>query len=312
MKGFSLGMILISLSVLIATPAYPYSAANNTVTTPENSSLLYQSNEKDYEIYNQFKGMESPYEGPLPWEGDQKFIEAVKKNNTPVLMASYRAILHDPILAEGYNIALAAKQLAGTVVQPGEIFSQNNTIGPYTESRGYRAGPTYSGNQLVTTVGGGVCKIATMLYNVTTFSDLKIIMRNSHSMIVPYVPPGQDATVCYGVRDFRFLNDSGGPIMIWSQKEGNTLYMAVYGSKKPPRVTWHHRVIKKHPYWTIYRDNPSLPSGTEKIVSEGMDGYIVNSWVTVEMPDGTVINKKKGMSFYSACPQVVEQGTMKK
>lgn len=297
MKKLALIIILILTSLILITPSF---SQDKPGPSPAET--------RDDDIYSHFKGMEKPYEGPLPWEKNPRFLEALKKHNTPVLMAAYRATLPDPIMAEGYNIGLAADQLAGKVVKPGEMFSQNNAIGPYTQYRGYRAGPTYAGNRCVTTVGGGVCKIATMLYNVVTFSDLKVVMRSAHSMTVPYVPPGQDATVYYGVRDFRFINDTDGPVLIWSQKVEDTLYMALYGQKKPPRVTWHHEVIKRTRYWTQYQYNQSLPPGKEIVVSPGQDGYIVRSWVTVENPDGTVITKNKGTSYYSASPRIIEHG----
>lgn len=259
------------------------------------------------DIFKDFQGMEKSYDGPLPWQENARFREHVLKYDVKVRMAAYKATLPDPILAEGYNIGLAADYLAGKVVQPGEIFSQNNAIGPYTQYRGYKAGPTYAGNQLITTVGGGVCKIASLLYNVVTLSDLKVVMRYPHSMTVPYVPPGQDATVCDGVKDFRFINDTKGPVLIWSQKVGDTLYMALYGCRKPPRVTWHHTVIKKTGYWTLYRQNPSLPAGQEKVVMPGQDGLIVRSWITLEYPDGTITSKKKGVSYYSASPRIIER-----
>ncbi len=270
-----------------------------------------QIGSKDDSVYKEFPGMDKPYTGPLPWKRDPKFLETIKKHDTPVLMAAYKATLPDPIQAEGYNIGLAAEQLAGSVVQPGEAFSQNGTIGPYTEYRGYQAGPTYAGNQLVTTVGGGVCKIASLLYNVVTFSDLNVLMRSCHSMTVPYVPPGQDATVYYGVKDFRFLNNSDSPIVIWSQKVGDTLYMALYGRQKPPKVTWHHTVQKRLKYWTEYRYNPNLSPGMEKVTAPGQDGYVIKSWVTVATPDGKVTTKEKGGSWYNASPRIIERGPRK-
>ncbi len=258
--------------------------------------------------YALFKGMDRPYKGPLPWNNNPRFLETLKKFNNLKLMAAYKASLPDPIEAEGYNIGLAAQQLAGAVVEPGQVFSQNQTIGPYTEYRGYKTGPTYVGTTYTTTVGGGVCKIATMLYNVATFCDLKIIQRRCHSMTVPYVPPGQDATVYYGVTDFRFQNDTDGPILIWSEKVGDTLYMAFYGTKTPPEVVWHHKIIRRIPYWTAYRYDPSLAPGTEKTVHPGQDGYIVKSWVTVKTPDGKEIKKKKAMSYYNASPEIIVRG----
>ncbi|AEG61089.1 VanW family protein [Desulforamulus ruminis] len=264
------------------------------------------------DIYNQFKGMDQTYEGPLPWENEQVFLEGMQKNNTPIKMAAYKAALHDPLPGEEYNIGLAASKLAGTVIKAGAVFSQNQTLGPYTQSKGYQAGPTYAGSKVTTTVGGGVCKIASLLYNVATLSDLQIIMRYPHSMTVPYVPPGQDATVFCGVKDLRFLNDTGGSVMIWSQKVGNTVYMALYGTKKPPKVTWHHRVLKRHNYWFTEKLNPNLPSGEEKIALPGQEGLIVRSWVTVEYPDKTKLTKNRGMSWYSASPCIIEHGPLKK
>lgn len=263
---------------------------------------------EDYEVYEKFPGMEKPYTGSLPWEKDARFTAAIREQKTPVLMAAYKASLPDPVEAEGYNIGLAAKQLAGSVVQPGETFSQNKTIGPYTGHYGYQAGPTYVGNRVTTTVGGGVCKVASLLYNVVTFSDLKVIMRDSHSMTVPYVPPGQDATVYYGVRDFRFLNDSEGPVLIWSQKVENDLYMALYGQQKPPQITWHHLIKKRTKYWTEHRYNSSLPPSTEKVIAPGQDGYVIKSWVEVEKPGGIIISKSKGTSWYNASPRIIEHG----
>jgi hypothetical protein len=275
-------------------------------TEQENSSGDETKEEEDF--FEGFEGMDKAYDGPLPWLENSSFQESVKKYQTPVLMAAYRASLPDPIMAEGYNIGLAAQQLAGTVVQTEEVFSQNHTLGPYIESKGYKAGPTYSGNQLITTVGGGVCKIASMLYNVVTFCDLKVISRSPHSMTVPYVPPGQDATVYYGCRDFSFFNDSGRPILIWAQKEGDTLYMAFYGQKRAPAVVWHHKIISHNKMWTERRYNSSLPPGQENIVNPGQNGLAVKSWVTIIGAGGEITEKSKGISYYKPSPRVIEYG----
>jgi vancomycin resistance protein YoaR len=262
----------------------------------------------DDEIFKNFKGMDKPYNGSLPWESNERFKEALVKLNNPKLMAAYKAVLSDPGEGEGYNIGLAAQKLAGTVVEPGQTYSQNNTIGPYTEYFGYRKGPSYAGNQMTTSVGGGVCKVASVLYNVVTFSDLPVIMRYSHSMTVPYVPPGQDATVHYGVKDLRFVNNTEGLVLIWSEKVGDALYIALYGFKEPPKVTWHHKIVKKHDYWTTTRYNPQLEPGEEKVVTQGKEGLIVKSWVTIETADGDITIKDKGKSWYNASPRIVEKG----
>lgn len=242
----------------------------------------------------------------LPWDKDEVFLKAQKDNNTSVLMGAYCTVLHDPLPGEEFNVHLAAALLAGTVVNPGQTFSQNGKIGPYTESRGFQKGPTYMGSQLTTTVGGGVCKIASTLYNVTILSNLPIVERHPHSMPVPYVPYGQDATVAYGAYDFKFMNNTSAPILIWAKGIGNTLYMGFYGAEKPPKVEWHHEVLETVKAPTIYVKNPELPEGTEKTVNEGMDGMMVKSWITIEKPDGTVETKKLGISYYKPLANIIE------
>ena len=301
MKKFYLVILTALICIIAILPAYSQSD-----TAAKNNEEIETT-----DFQQDFPGMDRSYEGPLPWEGNTKFQEVIKKNNTPVRMSAYKATLHDPILGEGYNIGLAADQLAGTTIQPGKIFSQNQTIGPYTKSRGYSAGPTYAGNSITTTIGGGVCKIASLLYNVVTLSDLKVVMRSAHSMTVPYVPPGQDATVYDGVKDFRFMNNTDGPIVIWAQKVGDTVFMATYGCVEPPKVTWHHKVIKKTNFWTFYRKGQSLSPGEERVVMPGQCGLIVKSWVTVEYANGIIVTKKRGTSYYSASPRIIERGPQK-
>lgn len=248
---------------------------------------------------------------PLPWTGNKQVEALKKKHNTPLLMAAYRARLPDPIMDEAYNIDLAAKMLAGTVVAPGEVFSMNRRLGPYTRERGFKNGPMYAGNRIVPAVGGGVCKIASLLYNVVILSDLQVVERHPHYMTVPYVPPGQDATVAYGAYDFRFKNTSGGPILIWADMVGDTLYMAVYGQKRPPLVTWHHETLSRSKFWTRVQYNPSLPPGTEREVIPGHEGVVVRSWLTIKTADGKIIRRDLGTDCYRACPRVVERSPVR-
>lgn len=243
----------------------------------------------------------------LPWENDSEFIKAKEENDTPILMSAYRTVLRDPLPGEEYNVHLAAKMLAGIIVKPGQIFSQNQSIGPYTESKGFKKGPTYIGSNLSTTIGGGVCKIASTLYNVTILSNLQVIERHAHSMPVPYVPYGQDATVSYGAKDFKFKNDASHPIMIWAQGIDNILYIGFYGRTSPPEIEWHHEILQVKKAPNIYKINPELEPGTEKLVLEGMDGVNVISWISIINSDNSVTIKEMGKSNYNPMASIYER-----
>ncbi|NJD02090.1 MAG: hypothetical protein FIA99_05725 [Ruminiclostridium sp.] len=243
----------------------------------------------------------------VPWEQDETFFKAKMRNDTNVLMAAYRTVLKDPLPGEEDNVHLAAKMLRGLLIRQGQIFSQNGSIGPYTIERGFQKGPTYMGTKLTTTIGGGVCKIASTLYNVTALCDLEIVERYNHTMPVPYVPYGQDATVAYGARDFRFRNNTGTPIMIWAEGVDNILYIAIFGRFPAPDVQWRHEtlVVRKAP--REVSKNPNLKSGEEKVVLEGMDGAVVKSWLYVKGPDWTRV-RYMGVSDYKPMPYSIEIG----
>lgn len=244
----------------------------------------------------------------LPWEKSPDFQKAATRAGVHIRMSLFSATLRDPLPGELNNVAHAAKLLSGTVIQPGDTFSQNKQLGPYTLGKGYLKGPTYSGNRIITTVGGGVCKIASVLYNNARLSNMQIVERHNHSLTVPYVPPGQDATVYYGSRDIKFRNNTGGPVLIWANVYGKTLRMAFYGQQVSPKVTWHHETLKTLKSHTVYQYNPTLAAGTEKVLAPGQDGVIVRSWITIKYFNGFEMKKDLGKNYYSPSPRIVERG----
>jgi hypothetical protein len=260
-----------------------------------------------------FTPIKKPVSGPLrneelPWEKNSLFLNAQKNHNTFVRTAAFRTVLPDPLPGEEYNVSLGAQLLCGTVVYPNKVFSLSQTVGPFTKSRGFRIGPTYSNNQLITTIGGGICKIATTLYNVSLLSNLKIIERHPHSMMVKYVPLGQDATVSYGGKDFKFVNNTSAPILIWAQNKNKILYMAFYSRAKGPQVTWNHKLLKKVKMHTIVVNSKNLPQNTENIL-EGCNGYKVESWLTITWPNQITTVKYLGIDNYQPMNEIVQVGT---
>ncbi len=245
----------------------------------------------------------------VPWTDNPDFKQIAKEHDAIIEMANYCTVLIDPLPGEETNVHIAADLLKGTVVKPGKVFSQNASIGPYNQSKGFQPGPFYAGNQLRSTVGGGVCKISSTLYNVAILANLPITQRHPHSMPVPYVPLGQDATVSYGVKDLRFLNNTDFPILIWAQGIENRLYIGFYGQDHPPHITWHHEIIRRIKTHTILHTDYTADAGTEKVIIEGMDGAVVKNWITVrDYTQGSIKTKNLGTDYYSPLPTVIEKG----
>lgn len=281
------------VDVLLLTPA------NDTSSAKSFEDLQYSVKEQV---------LASGPEKELPWAEDEFFLEKQANTGADVLLGAYRTVLRDPLPGEEFNVHLAADMLSGRTVEPGEVFSQNGSIGPYTSERGFQKGPTYAGASLITTIGGGVCKIASTIYNVTVLSNLEIVERHAHSMPVPYVPYGQDATVAYGARDFKFRNNTSSMLLIWAKGIDNVLYIAFYGSEPSPEIEWKHEVLLTRKAPKNYKTNPSLEQGSERILLEGMDGAVIKSWVTVTNNDESIV-KYMGVSDYSPMPYIIERAS---
>ena len=94
-----------------------------------------------------------------------------------------------------HNVQLMANYIDGTVVQPGETFSFNDSVGPRTPERGFREGQMIIGSLLLPAIGGGVCQTATTLFNNAFELGLPIVERHNHSFYISHYPMGRDATV---------------------------------------------------------------------------------------------------------------------
>ncbi|MBI2841908.1 MAG: VanW family protein [Armatimonadetes bacterium] len=129
-----------------------------------------------------------------------------------------------------HNVKLAAAGIDGNLIRPGEVFSYNGAVGPRVKENGFRDALIYLRGKVVPGTGGGVCQVSSTLYNAALLANLEIVERSHHSMRVPYVPMGRDATVAYGLLDLKFRNSTSAPIYIAAGTSGSRLTVQIYGS----------------------------------------------------------------------------------
>lgn len=128
------------------------------------------------------------------------------------------------------NITLAAESIHGKVIQPGEIFSFNEAVGPTIERRGYEKGMIYIDGEKSEGFGGGVCQVSTTLHQAAVDAGMTITERHDHSLPVGYAKSGEEAATSYGVIDFKFQNEKDYPVVIHSSVSGGTLRVAIHGA----------------------------------------------------------------------------------
>jgi vancomycin resistance protein YoaR len=179
------------------------------------------------------------------------------------------------------NISLAARAINGTVLQPGDVFSFNDTTGQRTYAKGYREAGAIQNGTLIDEVGGGVCQVSTTIFNALVRSGLDISMRNPHAWPVDYVNRGEDAMVNWPDKDLRMKNTTGGPIYIIGSYANRTLTFEVYGRKLDDGVTidlFSQTTASTPPAETVYTRNASLAPGTETVTRSARTGYKVTTY----------------------------------
>ena len=65
--------------------------------------------------------------------------------------------------ARSTNLAVGAGKINGRVLMPGEVISGYECLQPFTLENGYKTAAAYENGQVVDSIGGGVCQIATTL-----------------------------------------------------------------------------------------------------------------------------------------------------
>jgi len=124
------------------------------------------------------------------------------------VMTTYFAVGKTTLNYQGrnWNIRLAGDYISGTVLQPGQNYNMNSTIGPYKKSTGYKSAPIMSPNAL-TGYGGGTCQVNTTFYIATIQVPLLVTHRKVHADVgIYYAEKGFDAAVGGGDINLKMTN----------------------------------------------------------------------------------------------------------
>ncbi|MBS6516662.1 MAG: VanW family protein [Clostridium sp.] len=192
------------------------------------------------------------------------------------------------------NLKLATQAINGTIVNPGQEFSFNETTGPRSTEKGYQPASAYLNGEVVQEPGGGVCQVSSTLYNAVVFAGLKSTERHAHSYEPSYVTPGEDAAVSYGGPDFKFVNNSDYPIAIKASFSDQKVTCSVYGIpvlEEGVKVRMEsEKTAELDPPAPTYEEDQTLQPNEEKTVKSATPG---SRWSTalVTYKDGKEIER---------------------
>ena len=82
-----------------------------------------------------------------------------------------------------------------------DVLVQRDDRAADQSERGFLEGQMILGGLLVPSIGGGVCQVATTIFNAAFEAGLPIRERHNHSFYISHYPMGRDATVSWGGPD---------------------------------------------------------------------------------------------------------------
>ncbi len=213
--------------------------------------------------------------------------------------------------ARDHNIRVGASRFDGVVIAPGETFSFNTLLGEVTEEEGYEQAYVILGDRTVVGVGGGLCQVATTVFRAAFYAGYPITERWPHAYRVRYYElggfgPGFDATIYAPQLDFRFVNDGPSPLLIQTEVDRERarlrfVFVSTSDGRSVEQVgpTWSDPEPPPPP---VYEYDPSLPSGTVKMVERAKEGLTAVLERIVHDAEGRLLYHDRFVSHFLPWP----------
>jgi len=261
------------------------------------------------------------------WNFEDTTIDAVVVDDNPEYTRETLALCKDVLgtfsttyatssQSRANNLANGARLINGSIIWPGETFSTGKTLQPITVENGYSIASAYENGQVVDSVGGGVCQVATTLYNATLKAELEVVERSNHSMIVGYVEPSMDAAIAGDYKDLKIKNNTEVPVYIDATTAGRTITFTIYGHEtrdiENRVVKYESKVLKViQPGKEKITEDKTLPTTYRKVTQSAHVGYKAELWKIVYVNGVETSRERVNHSSYAAEPAYVTIGTKK-
>ncbi|WP_069997687.1 VanW family protein [Cellulosilyticum sp. I15G10I2] len=228
------------------------------------------------------------------------------------IVASFTTSFNNADANRNTNLAVAAHKI-NTMLLPGEVFSLAKQLEPINYNSGYRASKVIVNGRLEDGIGGGICQIASTLYNSLLLTNLDITMRQNHSLPVAYVPLGRDATYATNAIDFKFKNTTDYPLFIESYCENNKVYVNLFAhpSVKSEYEIKFDSVTTEviNPPAPKYIEDPELAQGTKVEELKALSGKKVKLYKLYYKENTLVKKELVNNSYYRPRGATIRVGT---
>ena len=209
-----------------------------------------------------------------------------------------------------HNIHLGADLLNNSIIEAGGgRWSFNDISGDYNEEAGFQGAGAILDGEFVDAIGGGICQVATTVFNAVYESGFPVITRHNHSLYIASYPVGRDAAVAYPDLNLVWENDSASDVLLAMTYTDTTVTATLYGVNPEYQVStqvgeW--QAGEKYKTKTTVDEN--LAPGTSYVKTVGSDGRKISIVRTVKDKNGTILHEDLFSSTYDPLNEVKVEG----
>lgn len=128
-----------------------------------------------------------------------------------------------------HNIHHAADIINNSIVQSdGGTWSFNDRVGECTTEAGFLGAGAIVNGEYDDAVGGGICQVATTVFNSIYEGGYPIVRRYNHSLYIASYPTGRDAAIAYPDLDLVWRNDSTSDVLMRCSYTDSSLTVSLY------------------------------------------------------------------------------------
>lgn len=209
-----------------------------------------------------------------------------------------------------HNIHHAADLLTDSVAKAeGGVWSFNEVMGEASEDNGFEAAHAIVNGEYEDAIGGGICQVATTVFNAVFESGFPVTERRNHSLYISGYPTGRDAAIAYPDLDLKWVNDSASDVLLRTRYTDSSLTVSLFGVDPGYTVAsetgdW----AEGEPFEKRTKVDESEPAGTRYVKTVGADGRRVTVHRVVRDQSGTVLHEEDFTSDYAPIDEVTVVG----
>ena len=209
-----------------------------------------------------------------------------------------------------HNIKLVSDIINDSICEAnGGQWSFNTHTGDTNLDPPFASAGSIVNGEYVDSIGGGICQVATTVFNAVYEAGLDVVQRRNHSLYIASYPTGRDVGVSYPELDFIWANQLPSDVLLKVNCTDTSVTAQLYSVYTGYQVeTTEGQWEEGAKYQTEYVEDEELAKGDYYLKTVGEDGSRISVTRKVTDKSGTVVSETEFESNYDPKNEVYAIG----